>query len=302
MEKKTRFFGALGGMFKGLVRPAEYIKTGKSATWFSIHLLVILVCVILPTLVFYMPVSKRIGYNRLADAIDDRIAYFSVSEDGFYCKKQYELKRPGEAYIRIDYTDYDTESDEIDELLEVGHYKTMVVVSNQEILLYSDDSPTRISWNSVYSHLRSIEKRDVYDKDTLLNLTRKYDTPLLIGITLVLAVLLIFVYYVGTLIWGFIINALKHVFGISDEIGFSDIVKASTLIRTPWFIAAILIAGFVLKGQFVFLYILCVIITFVYLITAVKLYADEILRIPEKPETKAGEQEDHVPDEEYYGD
>ena len=46
MEKKTRFFGALGGMFKGLVRPAEYIKTGKSATWFSIHLLVILVCVI----------------------------------------------------------------------------------------------------------------------------------------------------------------------------------------------------------------------------------------------------------------
>ena len=91
MEKKTRFFGALGGMFKGLVRPAEYIKTGKSATWFSIHLLVILVCVILPTLVFYMPVSKRIGYNRLTDAIDDRIAYFSVSEDGFYCKKQYEL-------------------------------------------------------------------------------------------------------------------------------------------------------------------------------------------------------------------
>ena len=124
----------------------------------------------------------------------------------------------------------------------------------------------------------------------------------MIGITLVLAVLLIFVYYVGTLIWGFIINALKHVFGISDEIVFSDIVKASTLIRTPWFIAAILIAGFVLKGQFVFLYILCVIITFVYLIAAVKLYADEILRIPEKPETKAGEQEDHVPDEEYYGD
>ena len=117
-----------------------------------------------------------------------------------------------------------------------------------------------------------------------------------------LAVLLIFVYYIGTLIWGFIINALKHVFGISDEISFSDIVKASTLIRTPWFIAAILIAGFVLKGQFVFMYSLCVIITFVYLIAAVKLYADEILRIPEKPEAEVGDTEDHVPDEEYYGD
>lgn len=57
-----------------------------------------------------------------------------------------------------------------------------------------------------------------------------------------------------------------------------------------------------IKGTICILYILCVIITFVYLIAAVKLYADEILRIPEKPETKAGEQEDHVPDEEYYGD
>ena len=32
MEKKTRFFGALGGIFKGLVRPAEYIKTEKNET------------------------------------------------------------------------------------------------------------------------------------------------------------------------------------------------------------------------------------------------------------------------------
>ena len=50
------------------------------------------------------------------------------------------------------------------------------------------------------------------------------------------------------------------------------------------------------------MYILCVIITFVYLIAAVKLYADEILRIPEKPEAEVGDTEDHVPDEEYYGD
>ena len=176
----------------------------------------------------------------------------------------------------------------------------MVVVSNQEILLYSDDAPTRISWSSVYSHLRSIEKRDIYDKDILLTFTRRYDTPFLIGITLVMAVLLIFIYYIATLIWGFIINAIKRIFGISDEVSFSDIVKASTLVRTPWFAAAVLIAGYVLKGQFVFMYILCVIITFVYLIAAIKLYADQILRIPEKPET--GAQEEHVPDEDYYGD
>ena len=302
MEKKTKFFGALGGMFKGLIHPAEYIKTGKNATWFSIHLLVILVSVILPIVVFYLPVSKRIGYNRLADAIDDRIAYFSVSGDGFYCKKQYELKRPGQSYIRIDSTDYDTESDEIDELLEVGHYKTMVVVSNQEILLYSDDAPTRIKWSSIYSHLQSIEKRDVYDKNVLLDLTRKYDTPVLIGVTAVLAVLMIFIYYIATLIWGFIINLIKRAFGLSDEVTFSDIVKASTLVRTPWFAAAILIACCVLKGRFVFMYILCVIITFVYMIAAVKLYADHVLRIPEKSETGAGTQDEHVPDEEYYGD
>lgn len=300
MEEKVGFFKTVAGMFKGLVRPSEYIKTGRKSSWFAIHVLVICVSILLPMVVFYIPVSKKIGYNRLADAIDDRIAYFSVSQDGFYCKKKYEMKRPGGAYIRIDSTDYDTESDEIDELLEEGHYRTMVIVSNQEILLYSDDAPTRISWSSVYSHLRSIEKRDIYDKEILLTFTRRYDTPFLIGITLVMAVLLIFIYYIATLIWGFIINAIKRIFGISDEVSFSDIVKASTLVRTPWFAAAVLIAGYVLKGQFVFMYILCVIITFVYLIAAIKLYADQILRIPEKPET--GAQEEHVPDEDYYGD
>lgn len=302
MEEKIGFLKTIAGMFKGLVHPSEYIKTGKKSSWFAIHVLVICISILLPVVIFYIPVSKRVGHDRLADAIDDRIAYFSVSQDGFYCKKKYEMKQPGGAYIRIDSTDYDTESDEIDELLEVGHYRTMVIVSNQEILLYSDDTPTRISWDSVYSHLRSIEKRNVYDKDILLTFTRRYDTPLLIGVTLVLAVLLIFVYYIATLIWGFIINAIKHAFGISDEISFSDIVKASTLVRSPWFVAAILIARYVLKGQFVFMYILCVIVIFVYMIAAVRLYADQILRIPEKPEEKTGTQEEHVPDEEYYGD
>lgn len=302
MEEKIGFFKTIAGMFKGLVHPSEYIKTGRKSSWFAIHVLVICVSILLPVVIFYIPVSKKIGYNRLADAIDDRIAYFSVSQDGFYCKKKYEMKQPGGAYIQINSTDYDTESDEIDELLEEGHYRTMVIVSNQEILLYSDDTPTRISWSSVYNHLRSIEKRDIYDKDILLTFTRRYDTPLLIGVTLVLAVLLIFSYYIATLIWGFIINALKHVFGISDEVSFSDIVKASTLVRTPWFVAAVLIAGYVLKGQFVFMYILCVIVTFAYLIAAIKLYADQIFRIPEKSDTKNGSQGDHVPDEENYGD
>uniref|UniRef100_UPI0040261564 hypothetical protein n=1 Tax=Coprococcus sp. TaxID=2049024 RepID=UPI0040261564 len=79
-------------------------------------------------------------------------------------------------------------------------------------------------------------------------------------------------------------------------------VKLCLLISTPSIIAPLLNAGLALMRQLESTYILCVIITFVYLIAAVKLYADEILRIPEKPETKAGEQEDHVPDEEYYGD
>ena len=118
MEEKVGFFKTVAGMFKGLVRPSEYIKTGRKSSWFAIHVLVICVSILLPMVVFYIPVSKKIGYNRLADAIDDRIAYFSVSQDGFYCKKKYEMKRPGGAYIRIDSTDYDTESDEIDELLD----------------------------------------------------------------------------------------------------------------------------------------------------------------------------------------
>ena len=29
MEEKTRFFGTVSGMLKGLIHPAEYIETGK---------------------------------------------------------------------------------------------------------------------------------------------------------------------------------------------------------------------------------------------------------------------------------
>ena len=87
MEEKVGFFKTVAGMFKGLVRPSEYIKTGRKSSWFAIHVLVICVSILLPMVVFYIPVSKKIGYNRLAEAIDDRIAYFSVSQDGFTVRK-----------------------------------------------------------------------------------------------------------------------------------------------------------------------------------------------------------------------
>ena len=80
MEEKVGFFKTVAGMFKGLVRPSEYIKTGRKSSWFAIHVLVICVSILLPMVVFYIPVSKKIGYNRLADAIDDRIISKVIKE------------------------------------------------------------------------------------------------------------------------------------------------------------------------------------------------------------------------------
>lgn len=37
MEEKVGFFKTVAGMFKGLVRPSEYIKTGRKSSWFAIH-------------------------------------------------------------------------------------------------------------------------------------------------------------------------------------------------------------------------------------------------------------------------
>ena len=299
MEEKTRFFGTVLGMLKGLIHPAEYIETGKKATWFSVHWLIIIVSIVLPVIIFYIPVSRQVGYNRLADAIDDRIAYFSVSEDGFYCKKTYEMKRQGGAYIRIDSNNYAVEADEIEELLEEGRYSTMVIITNQEILLYSDDSPTRFSWESIYDHLQAIEKRDVYDKEILLTLTRKYDTPLLIAVSLLLSLLLLFSAYIAGMLWAALCSLIKYAFGLSDEVEFSDLMKGAILIRTPWFVLAVLLGGFVLKGHFILLYCIGAFITCFYVIAALKLYAGKILSIPQKPVT---EEETDAADDEYYGD
>ena len=54
MEEKVGFFKTVAGMFKGLVRPSEYIKTGRKSSWFAIHVLVICVSILLPMVVFYI--------------------------------------------------------------------------------------------------------------------------------------------------------------------------------------------------------------------------------------------------------
>ncbi len=268
MEEKFGFGKAVVGMLKGLIRPKEYIETGKKTAWIYVHLLIIIVCVVLTAAIFLAPALITVGNDKLANEIDDRTSYFSLSEDEFYCDKEYEWKEYGTYYISIDSSNASMEEDEIEELLADGHYETMVIVNGLEILMYSEDETNILEWSSVYNHLKEIEDMEVYDKDAILDTIRKYDNPLIILVYVILVLIAILVYYIAGMIWGLVGSLIKGLIKPKNDIGMSDLMKAVMLIRTPWFIIVTVLVVTVFKGLLASSFILGVLIELCYLIRA----------------------------------
>ncbi len=88
MEEKFGFGKTIAGIFKGIVKPVEYVHTGMKTAWKYVHLLIIIVSIVLPVAVFFIPAYVTVGNNKLAEEIDGRLAYFSISEDGFVNRKE----------------------------------------------------------------------------------------------------------------------------------------------------------------------------------------------------------------------
>ncbi len=275
MEEKFGFGKTVVGMFKGIVKPGEYVNTAKKTAWKYVHLLIIIVSIVLPAAVFFIPACITVGNDRLAEEIDDRLAYFSISEDGFYCEKEYEWISEEASYIRIDSSEESMEDDEIEELLEEGHYSTMVIANSQEILMYSDDETSIITWESVYNNLKEVEERDVYDKASIVNTIKEYDTPVLIIVYIVLVLICILFYYIAGIIWGLIGAVIKKAVKAENEIEMSDLLKTVMLIRTPWFVLVTVLVTAVFKGLFLSSFLLGILIELNYLLLALNSLKNE---------------------------
>jgi hypothetical protein len=100
--------------------------------------------------------------------------------------------------------------------------------------MYSDNTYNTFKWESVYKYLNSIEPKDTYDKDMVLSLARKYDTPVIWGITFIMAIAILAGYYICSLLWGIFGKIMTRM--LDKQISVSEMMKAAIYIRTPWYI------------------------------------------------------------------
>lgn len=270
MEEKIGFGKTALGMLKGLIKPQAYADTAKKTSWFNVNLLIIIVSLVLPFAVFFIPAMITVGNGKLADKVDEEIAYFSIDEDGFYCEKEYEWKSDSDYYICVNTSDNYVEDDEMEELLAEGNYNTVVIATAKEVLFYSDEDTTSIyKWSTVYDDLRNIEERNVYDKTYLVSFIRKYDTPVLIVAYIILATACLLVYYIADILWGLVGMLIRHMMKSEKEISNSDLMKMAMLIRTPWFIIVVLAICLIFKNSIFITFLIGVLIEFNYLMLAI---------------------------------
>jgi hypothetical protein len=303
MEEKITLGTAWKNMFSGLINPKKYIENGKKSSWAAAHIIVIIVSLVLPLFTFFIPVNKRLGHDTIADKIDEKISDFSITSTGFYCGDKYEWTGDG-SYIGINTSKANTSQDEIDELLENGSYRTMIIVNSQEIVMYSDNSTNTFKWDSVYKYLNSIESRDTYDKNLALEILRRYDGPVIASVTIAMAVAMIVGYYICSLLWG-ILGSVMAGF-MKKKLSVSEMMKAAIYMRTPWYVIRKILGTFLVAGLSHLLWTGAYIIIFIYMFIAIsKCHEDRPGGRFHDNLNNSLNNNSNIPesaDEEYYGD
>ncbi len=167
------------------------------------------------------------------------------------------------------------EEDEIEELLEEGRYSTMVIANSREILMYSDDEASIIEWDTIYNHLKEVEDREIYDKDVIVNTIKKYDTPVLLTVYIILVLVTLLGYYVAGIVWGLIGALIKRAMKLNMQPEMTDLMKSVMLIRAPWFVLITVLVILVFKGMLLSSFLLGILIEFNYLVLALNSYKSE---------------------------
>jgi hypothetical protein len=283
-------------MFVGLVHPKAYIENGRRSSWTAAHILIIVVSIILPLCIFFIPVNKKLGHDIIADKIDEKISDFSITDNGFYCEKKYEWASDG-SYILINTSRESASQDEIDELLEIGGYRTMIIANSKEIYMYSDNSANVFKWDSIYKYLQSIDNRQNYNKTLALSILRKYDTPVIAGATVAMFLAMVLGYYICSLLWG-ILGSVMASF-MNKKLHVSEMMKAAIYIRTPWYIIRKVAGVFLVTALSRLLWTGAFIIIFIYIFIAISKFDSKKSRIKPEENMKDNNADNAM---EYYGE
>lgn len=280
MEEKRNFISAVAGMFKGIVKPREYVENGRKSTWLSATLIIFAVSIILPLFTLFLPLNNGYGEGRLADELDEQLPEFVLTEQGLSCTGQNTWYENTKLYFSIDTDVNRVDDDIIRELIPaVGYdsayyYDIVVIVARKNIFLYSKDynngEHKYVEWSDIYKRLQDAYGAGTYSKSGLVSMIRKWDTPFIVVSYVVLVIFTFVAYYIAILLWGMfgsIVCSIKNV-GLS----YGELCRMAVYVRTPWYIIRKLINSYIYDGG-LFFWILMFAVIAVYICAAIYIYA-----------------------------
>ncbi len=269
METNKRgFFGDIKGMFVGLVRPVEYMKNGRYGSWGAAIAVAFIFAFLTSFLTVFLPCNKLLGNGKLAREIENKIVNFRIDDDGFYCESRYEwLDENGLGYICIDTDRSTVDHDEIEELIDIKHYRTVVVAASKEAVLYSNGELQTVEWEDIFDYLQAIDKRAHFDKQLIVDIIDRYDTPVVMALFIFCGVISFLGFMICCALWGGIGEICASIFNIS--LPYESIFKAAVYIRAIWYIIKKLINTHVLFGMGTLMWIVAFVMILVYLILSI---------------------------------
>lgn len=273
MKEKRSFFGAIKGMFVGIVRPSEYIENGKRSSTCAAIILALLVSLIIPLFTFYLPVNRIVGNGKLANMIENELPDFRIDADGFYCENRYVWTDENTTYIQIDTSDRLVDDEEVDALLNSAPYQSIVIVAKEEVFMYSDGTSQTMAWADFYSYLIDTNRngKTTFDKQSIFDLVDKYDTPVIVTIYIVMVIAAFLGFLICCALWaliGLLTASVNHA-----DISYGELLKAAIYIRIIWYIIKKVLKTYVFMGSSTLLWTIVFVVILVYLILAVCQYA-----------------------------
>lgn len=269
-KKRVGFLGAVKNMFVGVAKPEAYYRNGRFGRMSSAMLITFIMSTLTYLVIFFIPYNQLFGGGRFADRIDRNMEDFSLTGDGFYYDGTFDWSDDENmSYIKIDTSKTKVDEAVARDLAADGGYRTVFIISADEILTYNSGRTQIIRCKDIYESLNETYGFKAVTKQDVINLINKLDTPVL-----VLAwVLQIIVGFVLTLFWSLLITVAGLIAASMKkiEVSFGTIYKSAIYIRLLWYFLMMVIATYIWPAKRT-MGMLALFISVIYIFAAVSQY------------------------------
>ena len=273
MEDKVGFGTALKNMFVGIAKPEAYIRNGEKGKAGPAVFAAFIMSILLYLVTSFIPYNNLFGGGRLADDVDNAIGDFELTDKGLSYDDVFEwADDEGLSYIGIDTSLGEIGSDEVREFAQEKGYTTVFIITSQDIVSYNSGQTQVIKCSDLYGALGYAGSGDSFGKQDVLDIIRKYDTPVLVTVYVIRTIIgflgdLIMALLIGVV--GLLIASMKNY-----KVSFGTTYKAALYIRVIWHPIVMVIATYVWPATTT-LRMIGILIAIIYMFMAISRYSKE---------------------------